>query len=94
MKSKTIKPIDGPIRSRYFQVSLGIIVRIRKRLEIRKRHRNKHLDLTLPAFEAHPPVPKPPSFHFSFHCFQQLGESASRSKLSPTLRIDRVLAQF
>src|SRR5207302_10562524 len=38
------------------------------------------------AFQAEPPVPKPPFFHFSFKCFQQLGESASRSTLSPTLR--------
>ena len=46
------------------------------------------------AFEAQPPVPKFPSIHMSFQYIQQLGESASRSKLSPTLRIDRVLAQF
>jgi hypothetical protein len=46
------------------------------------------------AFEAQQPVPTPPSFHMSFQYFQQLGESASRSMLSPTPRIDRVLAQF
>ncbi len=46
------------------------------------------------AFEAQLPVPKLPFVHFTFQSFQQLGESATRSKLSPTPRIDRVLAQF
>jgi hypothetical protein len=39
--------IHSPRRSQ-----LGIIVRTRGRLAIRKRHQSKHLDLTIPAFEA------------------------------------------
>ena len=31
---------------------LGTIARIKRRSAIRKRHQNKHLDLTIPAFEA------------------------------------------
>src|SRR5579864_196786 len=46
------------------------------------------------AFEAQPPVPKLPFFNITLQCLQQLGESASRSKLSSTPRIDIVLAQF
>ena len=52
MTSQTIKSFDEPILPQYFQVSLGIIVRIKKRLETCKRHQSKHLDLTIPAFEA------------------------------------------
>src|SRR5438309_1074722 len=47
-----------------------------------------------PALGADRPTPTAPFPTVASLCFQQLGASAFRSKLTPTIRIDRVLAQF
>jgi len=47
-----------------------------------------------PALGAHPSLPTVPSCQFCFHCSQQFGESASRSKLTRKMRTGWVLVQF